>query len=70
MSAGTETHAAREFRAVCKTCGKKMSWRESFEQAHQDSEEHKMSCWTVTAARDYEPTKEPNLSVECREVEA
>ena len=67
MSADTPPgEEASEFRAVCQTCNEKMPWRESYERARQDREEHEELCWIVTGARDDAITREPDLSYEWR----
>jgi len=67
----TDTATAdRQFRAICKTCGKKYDWRDSFDRAGTDRDAHLETCWTVTTARDVEAAREPNIGFESREVEA
>jgi len=56
----------RQFRAVCKECGKQYDWRDSFERAESDHDEHLEMCWTVTAARRPNAADVPTVGYESR----
>jgi len=55
-----------QFRAVCRTCGEKYNWRDSYERANRDRENHEITCRTLAGVRDGEYVRPPDLTFETR----